>query len=113
MKKILTISDSPLSSSGVARQTRIAIEAFLESGNYEVVSIAVAQSHKNYTPYMTEKYGKSWKIFPTKKFSDLELVRSLIKSENPDLLWLMTDPRYFDTIWNIDTEIREAMPIIY
>jgi len=112
-KKILTISDSPLSTSGIARQTRMAIESFLDSEKYEVISIAVAQEHKDYTPYITEKYGNSWKLFPTDKFSDLELVRSLIKSEKPDAMWLMADPRFFETMWNIDTEIRSVVPIVY
>ena len=113
MKKILTISDSPLSTSGVARQTRLAIESFLDSGEYEVVSIAVASRHENLHPYITEKYKNAWKIFPTEEFSDLELIRSLIKTEQPDLVWIMTDPRFFEGFWRLETEIRSSVPVLY
>lgn len=113
MRKVLTLSDNPLSSSGVGRQAMIAIQALLESGEFEVVSIAAAIEHKNYDPFMTEKYESAWKIFPAKGFADLELLRSLIKTEKPDLLWLMNDPRFFEATWSIDNEIREKLPILY
>ena len=113
MKKILTLCDNPLSSSGVARQAMMMIQALLDDGNFEVVSIAAAVEHKNYDPFITEKYGESWKIFPSKGYTDLELLRSLIKTEKPDLLWIMNDPRFFEPIWAIDGEIREKLPIVY
>ena len=47
MRKILTLCDNPLSSSGVARQAMLMIQAVLESGDFEVVSIAAAVEHKS------------------------------------------------------------------
>lgn len=113
MKKIMTISDNPLSASGVARQTRLAIESFLDSGAYDVVSIAVSQKPESLHPYITEKYGDKWKLFPSDSYSDLEVVRSLVKSEKPDLIWIMTDPRFFEGFWRIETEVRSSVPVLY
>ena len=113
MRKVLTISDPPLSTSGVARQSRLVIESLLETSKYEVISMACAIDHSSYSPYKTQKYGDSWRIFPTKGFEDLELLRSLIKTEEPDALWLMGDPRFFEKVWSIDSEIRPEIPIVY
>jgi len=112
-RKILTISDLPFSTSGVGIQTRLFIEGLLDSGSYEVVSIGGAIAHEDYNPFITEKYGHDWKLFPVKGFGSPELIRSLIKAEKPDFLWLMTDPRFFGPIWEIDNEIRKTTPIIY
>ena len=38
--KVLTLSDNPLSSSGVARQSMIAIQSLLDNGDFDVVSMA-------------------------------------------------------------------------
>ena len=45
--KVLTISDHPLSPSGVGTQTKNVIEALLESGMFEVFSLAGAIKHNN------------------------------------------------------------------
>ena len=113
MKKIMTISDSPLGTSGVGRQTRMFIEALLDSGKYEVISLSCAKQIADPRPFMTEKYKELWKLFPCEGFSNLEIIRSLHKSEKPDLIWIMTDPRFYESFWSMDTEIRSDTPVVY
>ena len=48
--KVLTISDHPLSPSGVGTQTKYMIEALLKTGRYQVVSLGGAVKHQNYNP---------------------------------------------------------------
>tara|TARA_Y100001937_G_scaffold127994_1_gene201973 strand:- start:105 stop:1325 length:1221 start_codon:yes stop_codon:yes gene_type:complete len=103
----------PFSSSGVGIQTRLFIESLLATGEYEVVSIGGSTHHKDYTPFITEKYKEDWKIFPVKGFGSKEMVRSLIATQKPDALWLMTDPRFFQWLWEMDNEIRSSLPIVY
>ena len=43
--KILTISDMPLSPSGVGTQTKYVIESLLKTGKYQVISLGGAIKH--------------------------------------------------------------------
>lgn len=111
--KVLTISDHPLMPSGVATQTKYFIEGLLKSGKFKVISLGGAIKHQNYQPVRTEEFGEDWTIFPVDGFGDPNIIRSLIRSEKPDILWFMTDPRFYGWLWNIANEIRPLVPMIY
>jgi glycosyltransferase involved in cell wall biosynthesis len=111
--KILTISDHPLMPSGVATQTKYIIESLLNTGKYKVVSLGGAIKHANYQPTRLEEYGEDWTIFPVDGFGDQNMVRSIIRTEKPDILWFMTDPRFYGWLWNIANEIRPLVPMVY
>ena len=111
--KILTLGDHPLSTSGVGIQTRLFIEGLLSTGKYEFISFAGAQKHEDYTPMQTEQYEEAWKIFPIKGYGTTEMIRSVLRTERPDIVWLMTDPRYWTWLWQIEDEIRPLVPMVY
>ena len=90
--KILTISDHPLSPSGVGTQTRYFIESLLKTGRYEFVSVGGAIKHKSYNPVKTEEYGEDWIIIPVDGYGNPEFLRSILRNHRPDILWFMTDP---------------------
>jgi hypothetical protein len=52
-------------------------------------------------------------IYPNNGYGDANLLRSLIKIESPDAIMLITDPRYFTWLFQIENEIRKTTPIIY
>jgi len=112
-KKILTLSDHPLSPSGVGTQTRYVIEALLNTGEYQVISLAGAIKHANYQPVKTEQFGDDWVIHPVDGYGTQDLVRSVIRSEKIDAVWIMTDPRFWGWLWEIDDEVRAVCPIVY
>lgn len=112
-KKILTLSDHPLSPSGVGTQTRYVIESLLDTGEYTVISVAGAIKHKNYQPQKLEKYGDDWLILPVDGYGTQEMIRSIIRREKIDLVWIMTDPRFWGWLWEIDDEIRATCPLMY
>ena len=111
--KIFTISDHPLSPSGVGTQTRYMIEAMLKTGKYKFVSFGGAITHPNYQPQTTEEYGEDWTIFPVDGYGTQETVRSILRNERPDILWFMTDPRFYGWLWEIENEIRAVVPTMY
>lgn len=111
--KILSISDHPLSPSGVGTQTRYVLEAALKTGLFEVVSLAGAIKHENYKPSKTEEYGDDWIIFPVDGYGNQEIIRSMIREHKPDFIWFMTDPRFFSWLWDVDNEIRKNVPLMY
>ena len=112
-KKIVTLSDHPLSPSGVGTQTRYVIEALLKTGDYQVISIAGAIKHANYQPVKTEQFGDDWIIHPVDGYGTQDLLRSVIRTEKIDMVWIMTDPRFWGWLWEIDDEIRAVCPIVY
>ena len=118
--KILTLGDHPFSPSGVGIQTKNMVEGILETGRYSVVSLAGAIKHQNTTPIVTEKWGDDWKIFPVggdekngNIFGTAEIVRSVLRTERPDIVWFMTDPHWFRWLWQIEDEIRAVAPMVY
>ena len=52
--KILTLSDHPLSPSGVGTQTKYFITGLLNTGKYEFYSLGGAIKHENYNLTKTE-----------------------------------------------------------
>jgi len=114
--KILTISDHPFSPSGVGIQTKYMIEGMLKTGKYQFVSIAGAMKHHDYTvkkiktPWTEED---DWTVHPVDGYGTQDFIRSMIRIERPDIMWIMTDPRFWAWLWHIDQEIRSLMPLIY
>ena len=107
------ISDHPLSPSGVGTQTKYMIEGLLKTGRYEFVCLGGAMKHDNYDPVKVDPYGDSWRIFPIDGYGTHEIIRSIMQKEKPDVLWFMTDPRFYEWLWEIENEIRANMPMVY
>lgn len=111
--KILTISDHPLSPSGVGTQTRYMIEAMLKTGKYSFVCLGGAVKHNDYRVQKTQEWGDDFIIVPVDGYGTQDLVRQLLKQQKPDILWFMTDPRFYGWLWEIEDEIRCNVPMVY
>jgi glycosyltransferase involved in cell wall biosynthesis len=112
-KKILVLSDHPLSPSGVGTQTKYMIEALLKTGRYQFICLGGAMKHHDYTPQKVEPWGEDFKIFPVDGYGNHEIIRSVLQKERPDALWFMTDPRFYGWLWEIENEVRASVPMIY
>tara|TARA_R100000808_G_C2150885_1_gene159777 strand:- start:3028 stop:4308 length:1281 start_codon:yes stop_codon:yes gene_type:complete len=112
-KTILVLSDHPLSPSGVGTQTKYFIEALLKTGRYRFVCLGGAIKHHDYQPQTVDPYGKDWLIFPIDGYGNHEMVRSVMQKEKPDVLWFMTDPRFYGWLWEIENEVRANVPMVY
>jgi len=112
-KKILVISDHPLAPSGVGTQTKYIIETLLKTGRYKFVCLGGAVAHKDYKPQRVTPFEEDWIIHPVKGYGSQEMIRSLIFNEKPDLLWFMTDPRFYGFLWMIENEVRKHVPMVY
>jgi glycosyltransferase involved in cell wall biosynthesis len=111
--KVLTISDHPLSPSGVGTQTKYVIEALLKSGKFEVISLGGAIRHNDYRPIRVEPYGEEWRIIPVDGYGTQDMIRSALRTEKPDILYFMTDPRFYGWLWDMENEIRPLVPMVY
>lgn len=111
--KILTLSDHPMSPSGVGTQSKYIIEGMLKTGKYSFISLAGAIKHPDYRPQRTEEWKEDWTIFPVDGYGTQEVVRSILRTEKPDIIWFMTDPRFWGWLWQIENEIRPNVPMVY
>jgi glycosyltransferase involved in cell wall biosynthesis len=111
--KILTLGDHPLSPSGVGTQSRYVFEALLKSGKFSIFSLGGAMKHNDYSLTAVEPYGQDWRILPVDGYGTPDMIRSILRNEKPDILWMMTDPRFYEWLWSMENEIRPLCPIVY
>lgn len=112
-KKIFVISDHPLAPSGVGTQTKYFIEALLKTGRYKFVCLGGAVKHNSYEPQKVEGWEDDWVIYPVNGYGSPELIRSVLFNEKPDVLWFMTDPRFYGWLWAMENEVRTHCPMVY
>jgi glycosyltransferase involved in cell wall biosynthesis len=112
-KKIFVIADHPLAPSGVGTQTKYVIETLLQTGRYKVVCLGGAMKHQDYSPQKVQPWGDDWIIYPVDGYGNKEMVRSALFNEKPDVLWFMTDPRFYEWLWSIENEVRAHVPMVY
>jgi len=111
--KIFVIADHPFSPSGVGTQTKNFIESLIETGEYSFVCFGGAIKHVDYQPQKINPYGDDWVVYPVDGYGSQETVRSILRTEKPDILWFMTDPRFFGWLWEMEDEIRPLLPMVY
>jgi glycosyltransferase involved in cell wall biosynthesis len=111
--KILTLSDHPLSPSGVGTQTKYFITSLLNTGKFQFYSLGGAIKHVDYNIVKTEEYKDDWIIQPIDGYGNQETIRSLLRTWKPDIVWFMTDPRFYSWLWEIENEIRSLVPMVY
>ena len=112
-KKIFVIADHPLTPSGVGTQTRYFIEALLKTGRYKFICFGGAIQHHDYQPMKVGDWGDDWIIYPVNGYGNQDMIRSVLRTERPDMLWFMTDPRFWGWLWAIDNEVRAHIPMVY
>lgn len=109
-KKILLLSDHPLSTSGVGTQSRYLIKGLVDTGRYSFLCFGGAIKHDNYNQV---NVSEDFIIKPTDGFGNRDLLRQVLAQEKPDALMLFTDPRFFIWVWEMEDEIHQMCPIIY
>jgi len=112
-KKILVIADSPLVPSGVGTQTKYMIEAMLRTGEFQFFCLAGAIKHQDYRIQKVSPWEDDWLIKPVDGYGNPHIVRQVLNEYKPDALWFMTDPRFYVWLWDMSSEIRRSVPMIY
>ena len=109
-KKILVISDNPLSVSGVGTQCRFLLNGLINTGRYTFRCLGAALKNASYETLVPHP---DFVIKPIDGFGDPNLIRQLLVSEKPDAVFLFTDPRFFSFFWQIEDEVHQFCPIVY
>jgi glycosyltransferase involved in cell wall biosynthesis len=119
-KKILLITDDIRVHSGVATVSR---ELVLNTVHrYNWVNIGGAINHpeagkkldlNQSTADMSGVPDAEVSLYPTNGYGDPNFLRIIMEIEKPDAIFLVTDPRYFVWLFQMENEIRKKTPIIY
>jgi glycosyltransferase involved in cell wall biosynthesis len=109
-KKILMLSDHAMSTSGVGCQSRFLIQGLVDKGCWTVRQFGAAVKHPNYDIVTV---NPDFIIKPIDGFGNRDVLLQAIASEQPDILFLFTDPRFFIYVWEMHEEINKICPIAY
>jgi len=119
-KKILLICDDIRVHSGVATVAREMVLNTAQHFNWAQVAGAINHPDKGKrldisgdTNINTGLTDSSVMIYPVDGYGDANLIKQLIQIEKPDAIFLITDPRYFMWLFQIENEIRRKIPIVY
>jgi glycosyltransferase involved in cell wall biosynthesis len=119
-KKILLMCDDIRTHSGIGT---IAKEIVLHTAHhFNYVNIGAAVQHPeagkkfDLSQSTNEEAGiedASVTIYPNSGYGSPGLVRQMISMEKPDAIFIITDPRYWAWLFQMEGEIRKQIPIIY
>ena len=119
-KKILLVCDDIRVHSGVATVAREIVLHTCHHFNWVNLAGAIKHPEKGKKLDISQDTNKqrgiddsSVFIYPVDGYGTQEILRSLINSERPDAIMLITDPRYFRHIFQMESEIRKNIPIAY
>ena len=119
-KKILLICDDIRVHSGVATVAKEIVLHTCQHFNWVQLAGAIKHPDQGKRFDLSQETNKetgltdsSVFLYPTDGYGNQELVRQLIKMEKPDALFIITDPRYFSWLFQMEGEIRKKMPLIY
>ena len=119
-KKILLICDDIRVHSGIATVAKEIVLHTAQHFNWVQIAGAIKHPDKGKVFDLSQNINQqtgltdsSAMLYPVDGYGNIELVRQIIKLENPDALMLITDPRYFMWLFNAEGEIRKNMPIMY
>ena len=119
-KKILLICDDIRVHSGVATVAKEIVIQTAQHFNWVNLAGAIKHPEKGKrldisadTAEITGVEDASITLYPVDGYGDTRVIREVINIERPDAIMLITDPRYFMHIWNMEQEIRKSIPIAY
>jgi glycosyltransferase involved in cell wall biosynthesis len=119
-KKILLLCDDIRVHSGIAHMGR---ELVMNTAHhYNWVNLGGAVKHPEAgqrfdlsgdTNQQAGIEDSSVMLYPTDGYGNPDIIRQLIQMEKPDAIFLITDPRYWVWLFQMENEIRKHCPIIY
>ena len=119
-KKILLLTDDIRVHSGVAQVGREIVVNTCHRYNWAQLAGSVKHPEVGKTVNISDDCGKengvkdaSVTLYPVNGYGDPELLKRVIDVEKPDALFLITDPRYFQWVFQMEEEIRANIPIVY
>lgn len=111
--KVMIISDHYSASSGVANQTRYVVNTQHKSGKFSFVYLGGGIKHADNNPIKYQEFGDDLIQYPVEGYGNPDIVRTIMKKHKPDILWYMSDPRFYEWLHAMENEIRVKMPMVW
>ena len=119
-KKVLLICDDIRVHSGVATVAKEIVIHTSHHFNWVQMAGAINHPEKGKRLDLSQSTNEVSGIkdssviqYPVDGYGNPELLRKVLSIEKPDVIMLITDPRYFTWIFNMEHEIRKKIPITY
>lgn len=119
-KKILLICDDIRVHSGVATVAKEIVVHTAHHFNWVQIAGAIKHPDQGKALDLSQDTATvsgvkdAWvRLYPVNGYGNPELLRRIISVEKPDAIMLITDPRYFTWVFNMEHEIRRKIPITY
>lgn len=119
-KKILLLGDNLLLSSGVGGVLKEIVYGTAHIYDWIQLGAAINPPNVGEKTDLSKDVNKEMGIdnasvfvISNKGFGNAPLIRSLMKSEKPDLIFMMGDPRLYDWFFSIENEIRKKCPVVW
>jgi glycosyltransferase involved in cell wall biosynthesis len=108
--KVLVLSDHALSTSGVGTQTRWLLTGLVKKGCWTFRQLGAAVKHSDYN---VAQIDPDIVIKPIDGFGNRDMMRVLLATERPDVIFIFTDPRFFIWLFEMEDEIHQLCPIVW
>ena len=119
-KKILLMCDDMRTNSGIGTIAKELVIHTAHHYNWVQVGAAIQHPEAGKRLDLSEETSRlagiedaSIIIYPFSGYGTPDLVRQLLATEQPDAIFLFTDPRYWTWLFQIENEIRKKVPIVY
>ena len=119
-KKILLMCDDIRTNSGIATVAREIVLSTSHRFNYVNVGAAINHPEAGKRLDLSESNNtetglsdSSVILYPSNGYGSPDLVRQMIHLEKPDAIFIITDPRYWTWLFQMEAEIRKKIPIAY
>ena len=119
-KKILLLSDDLRMTSGIATVSKEFVFGTFDKFHWIQLGAAVKHPEQGKEIDLGDDARKqsgiedaSLKIIPWTGYGDANILRQLIMRHQPDAILHFTDPRYWKWLYEIESEVRENIPILF
>lgn len=119
-KKILLLCDDIRVHSGIAHMGREVVMNTAHHYNWVNLGGAIKHPEAGQRFDLSEDTNRqagiedsSVMLYPTDGYGNPDIVRQIIQIEKPDAIFLITDPRYWVWLFQMENEVRKHCPIVY
>ena len=119
-KKILLLSDDIRAHSGVAHMAREIVTHTSHRYNWVNLGGAVKHPEAGKRLDLSQDVGTknnisdaSVMLYPITGYGDPDTLRRILEQEKADAIFIITDPRYWTWLFEMEAEIRKKTPIVY
>ena len=107
---MLALSDHALSTSGVGTQSRHLFYGLIGKNEWTIRQFGAALKHSSYETVVPHE---DLVIKPIDGFGTRDLLRIALATEQPDVLFIFTDPRFFIWLFEMEDEVHQVCPIAW